>query len=192
MNPIEELKTEHRAIELALTILEKLLVILPTPNVTAAAADAAALIDFFRTFADICHHGKEEGSLFPELEKLGVSRKEGPIGVMLSEHDLGRMYIQQMGRALQQLPSGQKNVVEAFKGAAGAYIDLLRRHIEKEDNVLFEIAANRLSVSAMARLSEDFERMEKEKIGPGRHEKYHSLLKALEAKYLRLDKSKTP
>lgn len=192
MNPIEELKTEHRAIELALTILEKLLVTLHTPNATAAAADAAALIDFFRTFADICHHGKEEGYLFPELEKLGVSREEGPIGVMLSEHDLGRMYIQRMSRALQQLPSGQKNGVEAFKGAAGAYIDLLRRHIEKEDNVLFEIAANRLPISVMTRLSEDFEHQEKEKIGPGRHEKYHSLLKGLEAKYLRLDKSKTP
>ena len=192
MNPVEELKTEHRAIELALAILEKLLETIQAPNSTAAASDAVHLVDFFRTFVDTCHHGKEEGFLFPELEQLGVSREGGPIGVMLSEHDLGRMHTQDMDNAAQGLASRQKNAAKAFQSAAEAYIDLLRRHIDKEDNVLFEIAASRLPSAKMKQLSKDFERLEKEKIGPNRHEEYHALLDGLEAKYLRQIKSKIP
>jgi hemerythrin-like domain-containing protein len=36
------------------------------------------MLAFFRTFTDTCHHGKEEGYLFPALEAIGVSRKNGP------------------------------------------------------------------------------------------------------------------
>src|SRR3974390_476213 len=47
------------------------------------------LLDFFLLFADLCHHGKEEDLLFPLLEKKGIPRGGGPIGVMLSEHGRG-------------------------------------------------------------------------------------------------------
>ena len=32
------------------------------------------LLEFFRLFADRCHHGKEEELLFPALERKGLSR----------------------------------------------------------------------------------------------------------------------
>lgn len=104
--------------------------------------------------------------------------------MMLSEHNLGRMHIQDMGNAIQEMTSGKKNAANAFQSAAEAYIDLLRRHIFKEDNVLFEIATNRLSRVRMEGLAKDFERLEKEKIGRGRHEEYHALLDSLKEKYL--------
>ncbi len=42
---------------------------------------------FFRNFADGCHHGKEEGELFPTMAEHGVPQDGGPIGMMLYEHD---------------------------------------------------------------------------------------------------------
>ena len=48
------------------------------------------IVEFFRVFADKCHHGKEEDLLFPEMEKAGVPKEMGPIGVMLAEHQQGR------------------------------------------------------------------------------------------------------
>jgi hemerythrin-like domain-containing protein len=43
-----------------------------------------------KTIPDVCHHGKEENSLFPELEKKGMPRNAGPIAVMLMEHEMTR------------------------------------------------------------------------------------------------------
>src|SRR6476661_10246382 len=48
------------------------------------------VIDFSINFTDVCHHGKEENSLFPELEKKGMPRNSGPIAVMLMEHEVTR------------------------------------------------------------------------------------------------------
>ena len=184
MNPIKELKTEHRAIESALKILGIISNEIASPKEEDAAADAALLVDFFRTFADTCHHGKEEGFLFPVLEQIGISRQGGPIGVMLSEHDQGRMHIREMLEALAQIRAGDKDAAKTFQKAALAYIELLHHHIYKEDHVLFEIASQRLSKVRIQWLAENFDRLEREKIGPGRHEELHVLLDSLEEKYL--------
>jgi hemerythrin-like domain-containing protein len=39
------------------------------------------MLAFFRTFTDTCHHGTEEGYLFPALEAIGVSRRKRPPGL---------------------------------------------------------------------------------------------------------------
>ena len=43
----------------------------------------SGLSEFFRLFADKCHHGKEEDLLFPLLESHGMPRSGGPTGVMM-------------------------------------------------------------------------------------------------------------
>ncbi|MGE5781951.1 MAG: hemerythrin domain-containing protein [Nitrososphaerales archaeon] len=44
-------------------------------------------MDFLKNFTNICHHGKEEETLFPSLEKNGMARESGPIARMLFEHE---------------------------------------------------------------------------------------------------------
>jgi len=48
--------------------------------------DMHDFIGFLKEFADKCHHGKEEGLLFPALIQAGLPEKGGPIGVMLADH----------------------------------------------------------------------------------------------------------
>ncbi len=180
MNPIEELKHEHRAIEEALILLETIAQRVQQPGVRQ---DARELVEFFRLFADTCHHSKEEHVLFPTLETLGVSRQGGPIGVMLSEHDEGRRHIQAMLAALDALETGGRQEAGQFREHAEAYARLLRQHIDKEDNVLFAIAEQRLSEVRKGRLSEAFERIERDVVGEGKHDELHRLLDALGKKY---------
>src|SRR3990172_610209 len=66
----------------------------------------AGLLEFFRLFADRCHHGKEEDLLFPLLESKGLPRSGGPIGVMLSEHEQGRPLVRQMADAAEAYGGG--------------------------------------------------------------------------------------
>ena len=81
----QDLLNEHEAILHVFTILDKMLTSLDA-NEERDLNFADELVHFLTIFADKCHHGKEEGFLFKELEALGVPNQGGPIGVMLQEH----------------------------------------------------------------------------------------------------------
>jgi hemerythrin-like domain-containing protein len=58
------------------------------------------VIDFTLNFIVVCHHhGKEENSLFPELEKKWIKR-ESHIAVMLTEHTITRKIAARMIHSL--------------------------------------------------------------------------------------------
>jgi hemerythrin-like domain-containing protein len=97
-------------------------------------------VTFIRLFADACHHGKEEDLLFPELEKSGMSREQGPIAVMLEEHRIGRQYVRFMSESLGPARDGDEAARARLLNAAQGYVDLIRAHIMKEDHVLFNMA----------------------------------------------------
>jgi hemerythrin-like domain-containing protein len=67
---------------------------------------------------------------------------------------------------------------------AHGYVSLMRDHIEKENNVLYVMADSRLSEKRQDELFEGFEKIEEERIGIGKHEEFHGLLKKLSGTYL--------
>jgi hemerythrin-like domain-containing protein len=135
-------------------------------------------------FADKCHHGKEEDILFPVLESRGIPRSEGPIGVMLQEHEQGRNLIKKMSRAIENIEKGDKNGYMLFSENASYYVELLEAHISKEDNVLYPIGRNVLNEEDFEKLLESFEKIEEERMGHGVHEKYHEMAEELSSKYI--------
>lgn len=149
------LREEHQLILRVIGALESLL------NHGAEAGDynfdaLERCASFFRLFADACHHGKEEDLLFPELEACGIPRDGGPIGVMLAEHQQGRAFVKQMLEHLPQARTGDTSAIKALIEAGRGYIDLLRQHIDKEDNVLFMMADRVMDQAACARLCDKY------------------------------------
>jgi hemerythrin-like domain-containing protein len=119
-DPIEILMEEHRLIERVLDALD-------------AKADAPArFAEFFREFADDQHHQKEEGILFLAMLDAGFPHEQGPIAVMLADHERGRELIAELAAA-----DGWTPEVEA---AARNYSALMRQHIQKEDRILYPMA----------------------------------------------------
>ncbi len=139
------------------------------------------LLEFFRLFADRCHHGKEEDLLFPLLEKKGMPRGGGPIGVMLMEHDHGRGLIGQMASAGEEYATGDSSAGLRWAAAAADYVELLREHIAKENEVLFVMAERMLTPAEQQELAVAFERNETEKMGAGTHERLHAMIDKLVA-----------
>jgi hemerythrin-like domain-containing protein len=182
MKPTEILVTEHDAVLLALEILNKIANRLAGGAVDAHG-DLDQLIDFFRGFVDRCHHGKEEDVLFPELEKRGVPREGGPIGVMLAEHDTGRRYVREISEALARLRGGDGSAAGDIQKNSSGYRDLLREHIDKENNVLYPMADRLLSKLDAAKMMERFEEIERDRVGVGKHEAYHDMLHRLKKIY---------
>jgi hemerythrin-like domain-containing protein len=137
--PTRILRDQHQNILKVADVLEEILAHEPEPGVF----DFDALADctsFIRLYADALHHGKEEALLFPELVERGMPRDAGPIAVMLHEHQRGRAYARAMVDALPGARAGNADATRALMSAARGYIDLIRAHIMKEDNVLFNMA----------------------------------------------------
>lgn len=174
---IDDLRHEHDAILSALGILDAMVGKLDGKK-PPSGADLRGFLGFLKEFADKCHHGKEEGILFPALVKAGIPDKGGPIGQMLAEHVEGRSLIKAMEAAIGSAVDGR-----AFAEAAGGYARLLRSHIAKENDVLFPAAERTLTAPELETIFERFEQHEETVIGHGRHEELHALLKDLKRAY---------
>ncbi|MHB9134565.1 MAG: hemerythrin domain-containing protein [Armatimonadota bacterium] len=183
MYATQQLRDEHEGILVMLSVLEHLAWEMKQGH--AVHTDhLAQILDFLRSFADTCHHGKEEDLLFPALQAVGLPVDGGPIGVMLADHTEGRGYIRGMVDALERLQQGEDAAHEFVANALG-YVQLLRAHIGKENQVLFVLAERMLPPQEHARLSTEFERVEAERIGAGVHERFHEMIHQLSEMYLK-------
>lgn len=178
MSPTEQLKEEHKEILHMLNILNSMCRTLDDtkPIVTR---DMENIIEFIQVFADQCHHGKEEQYLFSAMVDAGVPKEGGPIGVMLTEHDMGRDYVKNMNDALERYKNGDEEAAKDISENAKKYIDLLTPHIQKEDNILYAIADAHLSGAKQEELLQRFDEVEKNVIGEGTHEKYKEMLERI-------------
>ena len=174
---INDLVHEHGAVLSALQVLKGIASRLEAGE-AVEESDISDIIGFLKLFADRCHHGKEEGLLFPALVGAGLPKGSGPVGVMLQEHERARGLI-----AAMEASSFPKLDPARFAAAVEGYVDLLGRHIAKENDILFPLAEKVLTERQFAEMGEAFDRHEASTVGAGRHEELHGLLERLRAKY---------
>ena len=182
MKPTQVLIGEHKAVAQALRLLEKIEEALVAKS-DEAPDHLSQLLDFIQGFVDLCHHGKEELVLFPELERRGVKRDGGPIGVLLAEHDAGRRDVRAMSDGLSRLRRGEPEAGAAIRTAAEAYRELMRAHTRKENEVLFPMADQLIPEDVAEIMIGQFEAIERDRVGEGRHEAYHAMLNRLRDLY---------
>lgn len=169
--------SEHRLIEQVLTIFNERLAA-PGP-IPAEFVEQA--LDFFANFADGLHHYKEEIALFPALEAAGVGREHGPIGCMLQEHDTGRNYLKGIRENLAAARAGDATAAARIRSAAAAYVQMLRDHIWKEDQILFEMARQVLDETAVEKVLAEFGNPAIPQIAPEVRARYEELAASLAA-----------
>jgi hemerythrin-like domain-containing protein len=180
MQATDILSEEHRVIERVLDALEGAARNLGQGQAVRPGFFEAAA-DFVKGFADGCHHKTDEGVLFPAMQQAGVPLEGGPLGVMLAEHEQGRVFTRAMREAARRLDSGDQAArAEVVENALG-YVALLRQHIYKEEQILFPMADRVVPLSRQAQVAEDFDQIEHEETGEGVHEKFLALAEALEA-----------
>jgi hemerythrin-like domain-containing protein len=115
--------------------------------------------EFVAGFADKCHHAKEEDILFVAMTAMDMPQDSGPVAVMLAEHDEGRQYTAGFRSAAEQMKDGDTSAAADVVRNVYDYVNLLREHIVKEDNVLYPMAEQIIPMDAMAKMSEDFQRV---------------------------------
>ncbi len=146
--------------------------------------DFAKMIDFIRNYADNHHHGKEEKLLFNRMvEHLGpVGTKLITHGMMV-EHDFGRLYIRELEEALEEVKKGDDTrIIDVIANAVG-YTNLLKRHIQKEDTVVYSFATRQLSKEIIDQVNQETADFEAEADKNGTRTHYLDILEELEKKY---------
>lgn len=181
MKAIEILVKEHDSILKVIEITQKMLNTNDPAKVNLNHVDS--IIDFIKNFADKYHHLKEEDVLFMEMEKHGMPREGGPIGVMLHEHDEGRRYIKQAVEAIEQLKAGNITAFQGIKDNLLNYCTLLTNHIYKENNILYPMAERFLPVDIQTAMSVDFEQANVTTVDNEYHDKYLKLVDDLSKIY---------
>ena len=127
------------------------------------------IVEFMRTFADKCHHGKEEAHLFPFLERRGVPARGCPIGVLIHEHGQGRTLVAQLAQATEAYASGDASARAAMTASLRGLMELYPSHIWKEEYLLFPMSNKVLGAADQQQLSEKFAEVEAT-VGRGVHQ----------------------
>jgi hemerythrin-like domain-containing protein len=166
-----DLRHEHEVILRALAVLERI-ADRPASREPVSDATLAELVELLQTFADRCHHGKEEEHLFPAMRTKGMG---GTLAIFLEEHEEGRGYV-------RTLASGPAHFTgDELAAAARRYVGLLRDHIQRENEVLFPLADGLFSPEEHAALARAYEDVELHVAGPGIHARLLATLAHLEA-----------
>lgn len=174
----ESLRKDHDLISKVLKAMEVTIELLQK-NTTIPESILRPVIDFTKNFTDICHHGKEEESLFPALEKTGMPKNIGPIAVMLMEHEISRRLGTKMEEsAAHYLDTGESQDLISYMQQ---YVEHVSEHLWKENNRLFMMAEMRLNNNS-EQVRKSLQQIEEQKlssIGENRR-KYEEIAENLE------------
>lgn len=176
----QRLKDEHQLILRMLALLEE----------NAGRTEAGTFrdyqfyldgVDFIRNYADRFHHAKEEDILFEALIENGMPRANSPVAAMLMEHDLGRAFVKGMEEAATRALNGEPGQDEAIVTNARGYLELLREHISKEDDILYPLAEKVIPEAKRDGIVEGYHAAE-ENAAQGLEEHYRAIVEGYEAK----------
>lgn len=157
--PTALLSEEHKNVLQKLADLEK--VISQLEKREEISTKLKELADFFKTDFWL-HFTKEENALFPEIEKF-LPRESGPLGVMLMEHEDLRKINTELQRAVDTYFRDADNdgTKAMIRRQGNLFIEILRGHIDKEDNILFMIADMHLDQHQMDKVLTLFQEIER-------------------------------
>ena len=175
-SPAGPLMAEHRVIERMLAVLAaQLLVMAETETVDPGLIDAAT--DFIRTYADRCHHGKEEDILFRRLaDKPLDSELAEVMAGLVDDHVRGRAMTRGLIEANTRYRAGDASALSDIESCVRELVEFYPVHIAKEDRRFFKPCLEYFTDAEKQTMLADFDEFDRALI----HEKYRGLVASLE------------
>ena len=156
----ESLRRDHELIEKVIKAMQSTIELLNDKKQIPESI-LLPVIDFSKNFTDVCHHTKEEKSLFPALEEAGMPTTMGPIAMMLLDHQRSREIGNEMEKSAKEyLSSGNS---EKLIADMQLYVDHITEHLWKENNKLFMMAEVRLQ-NVSKKVNEELDTIEKSQL----------------------------
>jgi hemerythrin-like domain-containing protein len=180
--PIGPLMREHRLIEHMLELMKSELEKMKQLNrVDSVFIETAT--DFIKTYADRCHHGKEEDVLFRDLAKKPLQEEHRTIMEdLLGEHVHGRNMVRKLTDAHERYLAGEEEALPKITAPLQELIEFYPRHIFKEDKEFFYPCMEYFSKQELDRMLDEFWDFDRKLI----HEKYERTVKTLKDRLVTL------
>jgi hemerythrin-like domain-containing protein len=176
MKPIGPLMWEHRLIERMVSLIAGELKRVPETS-RANVEFLMAVVDFFRTYADRTHHGKEENILFKELAKKQLSEEHTRImNELIEEHVVGRKLVTDLANAVGSHRGSSANAFKGIKACLEELVAFYPAHIEKEDRHFFYPCLEYLSKQEQDSMLQEFWEFDRKMI----HERYQRIVEEME------------
>ncbi|MDD5258870.1 MAG: hemerythrin domain-containing protein [bacterium] len=176
MQPIGPLMKEHRLIEQLIKYMSKELEKIRQER-QADIGNIDMILDFIKTYADKCHHGKEEDILFQGLDKKPLIPEHRKIlQELLAEHKYARGVVNNLQQAKIRYSEGNVDSIPAIMESMDELTIFYPRHIEKEDKHFFLPVMKYFSPAEQEKMVADFAVFDQALI----HDKYQQLIKELE------------
>ena len=136
-----------------------------------------AAVDFFRTYADKTHHGKEEDILFRDLAKKQLPQDLKIImDELVAEHIYGRKTVGNLLAAKEIYVQGNNKSLEDIIVHMKELVEFYPAHIEKEDKHFFYPCQEYFSQPEQEAMLQEFWEFDRKLI----HEKYLKLVEEME------------
>lgn len=176
MMPIGPLMVEHRLIERMLADVRSRVAEMEATQ-SADVVYLRTVVDFIRTYADRCHHGKEEDILFKEL----LAKEPDPAIAattrdLISEHAWARDTVGRLEQALGAYAEGRLAALVDIIGSLRRLLDFYPVHIRKEDKDYFKPAMAYFTPEEQAVMLTEFHEFDRALI----HEHYRRVVERLE------------
>jgi hemerythrin-like domain-containing protein len=131
--------------------------------------------DFFMTYIDVYHHGKEENIMFKRLEgkRMSVSDKNS-IDLLIEQHSLGRKLVEKIIITSAKYFKGSTTEISNLSNFLSEFIKVYSEHINFEDE-FFPKLSKYFSEDEKQNLITDFFKFNMKMVD----EKYKSLLEMI-------------
>jgi hemerythrin-like domain-containing protein len=192
VRPTDLLMTEHRLIERMIALLSAQIHDLSARDrpagrrsglpATISGADAGVAliefgVDFFGTYADRTHHGKEESILFARLsEKTLADAEEKTMRRLAQEHASTRQTVNRLAAANARYGRGDEGALQTLLYETDRLVQLYPAHIELEELHFFGPAMDYFSNAEQQAMLARFVEFDSRII----HDRYSRILEELE------------
>jgi hemerythrin-like domain-containing protein len=175
MKPRSPLMVEHRLIEQMLAVInDQRAVMLAKDNFNPIFIDAVA--DFFKTYADRTHHGKEEEIFFKALATKNMSPEDRKaMQELIEEHKFARKKVTELLQAKEDFLAGKNGALKTLKTLLESLTKLVEfypEHIRREDEVFFPDTEKYFTKAELDAMLKEFWEFDKKMI----HEKYQRVV----------------
>ena len=137
MKPVAPLMIEHRLIERMVCVMEDAVISIQAgKKMNPVFVDM--VLDFFKTYGDRTHHGKEEDILFAALAKKKLSPDHKKmLDKLIDDHVQARQIIGKLAEAQKKYVKGDIDAGNDILTYLKNLTVLYRKHIELEDKHFF-------------------------------------------------------
>ena len=174
MRPTETLAKEHELVILVTKAAEEeVRYIRDTGEFRPEVVDE--LVDFFEYFTEGCHDPKEEHLLFARLRLRGLPAETGILAEFYREHQEFHSRLRDIEHWVRAWRKTETGDVNELVTHLDGYLQLMRSHVAREDELLFPMANELLTDEDQEDLELGFDSIECEEVAVGVRERYRDL-----------------